>query len=449
MLRSLAALPRSFDLELAAAVTRDGVEGTVLRLLDHSLLVATDDSPRRFRLLAVLREFVHARTDPARIRAVRELHAGYTTAVVADFVGRSRTDDSPAALAMSSTLCPEANAALRWSLAADHPFAPGLAAALAIGVEQYGADLDSVNALLLAARSDFVRANASAHDLLVLGQAVAFADIGIVGELAALAHGRTRDDHDRLYAAHLAGIAAARSDRGSEALARLDEAERLAIELGDVWEAAAISQMRGITLGGDAVHDPEGALEALESAARRFARAGDRMHVNNSRYMMALLAAENGLELDRAAGWAADAAAYAESTDNRHELAHAHLAGAMLGASTPSAAELVAEFRAIGDLRCVHRSLMLQARGLPPVTRIGVLEEAVAVAASADDRRRCTLALAGLAEAEFERGDRGSAFAALDRIADTDGADAAIAACPAALRSDYRPDLTRARAQFS
>jgi predicted ATPase/DNA-binding CsgD family transcriptional regulator len=441
VLRDLAALPGSFDFELATAVTHAGVEGTVLRLLDHSLLVGTEHDPRRFRLLAVLREFVHARTEPARIRAVRERHAIYTAGVALDFSSRARTDDSAAAMRMSAALCPEANAALRWTLAADHALAPMLAAALATGVEQYGADVDSVNALVLAGRNDHVRATANARQLLALGAAIAFVDVGLVGELAELALGRVADDRDRLAALHLAGIAAAYSDRGVDALERLDEAERLAIELGESWDAGAISQMRGITFAGDDMRDAVAALAALESATRRYARAGDRTHVNNCRYMMALIAAENGFALDRAPGWAADAAAYAEATANRHELAHAHLAQAMLGVGSRTPEALVAEFRTTGDLRCVHRSLMLQARDLAPAARIPILEDAVTVAETADDHRRRTIALTALAEAGWRHGDRASAFAALDRIAATEGPDAAFVACPVELRASYRPDV--------
>ena len=440
VLRSLAALPRSFDFDLAAAVTHEGVEGVVLRLLDHSLLVATEDSPRRFRLLAVLREFVHARTEPSHIRAVREQHAVYTSAVAVEFAAAARTDDSPAAMAGAAALYPELSAALRWALAADHPVAPALAAALAICVEQYGADVDSVNALVLAGRSAYVRETASPQKLLALGAAIAFVDVGLVDELASIALARARDDGERLASLLLAGIASAYSDRGSAALSYLAAADGLAVELGEAWLAGSISQMRGIALAGDSVHDAKGSLAALESAMRRYARAGDQTHVGNCRYMMALLAAENGIELDRAPRWAADAVAHAAATGNRHELAHAHLAQATLGEGGPAPAALAAEFRAIGDLRCVHRSLTLQANTLAPAARIAVLDDALAVAEIAGDRRRRILSLAALAEAEWERGERGLAFAALDRVAETDGPDAAIAACPVELRDEYHPE---------
>ncbi len=73
----LAALPRTFDVDLAAAVTHPGAEGMVLRLLDHSLLVPAGGHPRRFRLLAVTREFVRSRTDPEVIHEVLRQHAEF------------------------------------------------------------------------------------------------------------------------------------------------------------------------------------------------------------------------------------------------------------------------------------------------------------------------------------------------------------------------------------
>ncbi len=88
----------------------------------------------------------------------------------------------------------------------------------------------------------------------------------------------------------------------------------------------------------------------------------------------------------------------------------------------------------------MHRSLTLQANTLAPAARIAVLDDALAVAEIAGDRRRRILSLAALAEAEWERGERGLAFAALDRVAETDGPDAAIAACPVELRDEYHPE---------
>jgi hypothetical protein len=284
-----------------------------------------------------------------------------------------------------------------------------------------------------------VRSSASADQLLALGTAIAVIDVGLVGDLGSLAMTRVSDDESRLAALHLLGIARAYSDRGHEGLALLDEAQRLAIGLGDTWQVAAISQMRAIALAGDSAHDAGAALAALESAARGFEQMGARTHAYNCRYMMALVSAENGVELDRAVGWAGAAAAYAEETANRHELAHAHLAQAMLGVGDTTPRELLAEFRAIGDLRCVFRSLMLLAYDVAPAASPAVFEEAVRVAETADDHRRRLAALTALARAAWEVGDRATVFSALDRIATTDGADAAVHACPDDLRTLYTP----------
>src|SRR5688500_6242095 len=230
----LAAPPRTFDVDLAAAVTHPGAEGIVLRLLDHSLLVPAGGRPRRFRLLAVMREFVHARTDPAIIREVLQQHAEYIATISEEFVAEARTDDSPEAFRLSETLCPEVNAAVRWALAARHPAALPLAASLSIGVEQYGSDVDSVRTLAMAARDDRVLASASAQQLFLLGNALLFLDVELVGELAerALALAGDGDDsRERLAAHHLAGAADGYRDRVASALEHLAEAEQLAIAL--------------------------------------------------------------------------------------------------------------------------------------------------------------------------------------------------------------------------
>jgi predicted ATPase/DNA-binding CsgD family transcriptional regulator len=169
LLCRLAALPRTFDVDLAAAVSHPGAEGTLLRLLDHSLIVPLGGRPRRFRLLAVLREFVHARTDPTVIREVLRLHAEYHVVAIAEYERRARTDDSVEAIQRSAMLCPEVNAAARWALAARHPSAVSLAASLAVGVEQYGSDVDSVRTLAMAARDEQVLHAATTQQLLDLG----------------------------------------------------------------------------------------------------------------------------------------------------------------------------------------------------------------------------------------------------------------------------------------
>lgn len=452
VLRRLAALPRTFDFALASAVTHAGVDGVVLRLLDHSLIVPVGGEPVRFRLLAVMREFVNARTDPAIIRDVLERHAEVTDEVTAAFIANARTDASPEAMRTSALLCPEINAALRWSLAAQHPTAPALARTLAIGVEQYGSDVDSVAGLASAAGDHWLLENATPQQLFAIGTAVAFYDVDRVTALGERALATAGDPDARRAAHHLAGLAAAyRADREA-ALEHLGLAERLAVELGQDWELGSIRQARGIALCGPGGQDLAAALDAFAAAMRAYARAGDLTHVNNVRYMMASTAADSpdAADRERAAQWAAECRAYAEATFNEHELAHARLVEATLGAADlAELVELVATFRHLGDLRCVNRALLLCADAADGSDasdasdaagsreRLALLREALAIADAAADRGRQIATLERLVAAHHASGDRPAALASLDRLADVAGREAAEAACPDGLAAQF------------
>lgn len=432
----LAALPRTFDVDLATAVTHPGSEGVLLRLLDHSMIVPAGGSPRRFRLLAVMREFVRARTDAATIRDVLERHAEYHERVAAEFVERARVDDSREALRESARLCPEVNAALRWALAARHPTALTLATSLAIGIEQYGSDVDSVRSISMAARDERVRAEADPTQLLVLGSGIAYLDVPLVDELAERALAIAEDDRGRLAAHHLAGLADAYLDRGAGAIDHLGEAERLATELGDAWELGAVHQMRGLALRGPSVDDPVAAIAEFEEAMRWYAVAGDAMHVSNARFMMASVAARSGIDPERAARWAAECVDYATRAGNTHELAHATLVQQTLG--VPDAAssldELTAEFRRLGDVRCLTRCLLLAADRADGATAgVPLLEEALAFAESAGDRAHQADALGRLVAAHWASGDELRTRLALGRLEALAGAEAAASARPAGL----------------
>ncbi|MBD8024808.1 ATP-binding protein [Microbacterium gallinarum] len=439
VLQRLAALPRTFDIDLAVAVSHEGAERIVLRLLDRSLLVPAFGDGGRWRLLAVMREFVLARTDPDVVRDVLRRHAEMVTIVSEGFIARARTDASKEAMGLSVMLCPEVNAALRWSLAERDPVAVRLSALLAVGVEQYGSDADSVEALSLGAHDDWLLERATPSQLLVLGNALAFFDIEVVSRLAerALAAADPADPHELRAAHQLAGLAAAYGSDPAAALPHLDTAERLAIEHDDPWDAAAARQFRGVALRSIAVQegrrsDVADAVEAFEGAMRAYARAGDETHVNNVRFMMALTAAESGYDSERAARWAAECVAYSESTDNEHELAHGRLVQATLGLDeSGELGELLVSFRHLGDLRCVHRVLMLRAnRAADPRSRVAALREASAIATAAGDRARQIATVEGLVRAHRDAGDDGAVLAALDTLADLAGRSAAVAACP-------------------
>ncbi|WP_214466508.1 ATP-binding protein [Microbacterium flavescens] len=439
VLQRLAALPRTFDIDLATAVTREGADGIVLRLLDRSLLVPAFGDGGRWRLLAVMREFVLARTDPQVVREVLRRHADWVTVVSERFIARARTDASKEAMGLSVMLCPEVNAALRWSLAERDPVAVRLSALLAVGVEQYGSDADSVEALAMGAHDEWLLERATPSQLLALGNALAFFDIEVVGRLAgrALAVADPVDPQQQRAAHQLAGLAAAYGSQPAAALPHLEIAERLAVEQDDPWDAAAARQFRGVALRSIAVQegrrsDVADAVEAFEAAMRGYARAGDETHVNNVRFMMALTAAESGYDSERAARWAAECVAYSEATANEHELAHGRLVQATLGLDESGEIdELLASFRHLGDLRCVHRVLMLRAdRAADPRSRVAALREASAIATAAGDRARQIAAVERLVAAQRDAGDHAGVLAALDTLSELAGHSAALAACP-------------------
>ncbi|SFR71448.1 regulatory protein, luxR family [Agromyces sp. CF514] len=399
VLRRLAALPRTFDMDLALAVTHPGAGGTVMRLLDRSLIVSTGGTPRRFRLLEVLRDFVRARTDDDLTRDVLERHATFIEAIVVPFARRARLDDSLEAMHASEILCPEVNAAVRWARAARHPTALPLASSLGVGVDQYGSDVDSVRTLAAVARDAEVIADATPQQLLALGIALTFLDLDAVAELAERASAVAVEDRDRLAALHLAGMAEAYLEHEQAALERLAEAETLAEQLGDHWELAATRQMRGVALRRSS---PERAMEDFAAAMRDFGRAGDAMHVNNARYMIALTAAEAGIDLDRAAELAAECVDYARASHNEHELAHAAMVQQLIGRADPELEldELVQEFRRFGDARCRIRILLLQAERAPATpTRRAILLEALDLAQAVHDEHRESEVLALLSVA--------------------------------------------------
>jgi hypothetical protein len=203
--------------------------------------------------------------------------------------------------------------------------------------------------------------------------------------------------------------------------------------------------MRGVALRGPAFHDPDAALTAFEDSMRTYARVGDAAHVNNVRYMMALTAAEHGRELDSARTWAQECVDYSLAVGNEHELAHAHLAQAMLGHDAPGELdELVRTFRNLGDLRCVTRALLLVADRSVGDDLLSALSAALGVAIDAGDRGRQAIVFARLAAARWERNDRPGTLAALDGLVATAGAEAALAACPQELLDTFSRDVVGA-----
>ena len=357
-LSRLAALPEPFGMDLARAVTDISA---VLQLADRSLVTRQRETGRH-RLLGTLRVCVLGRTGPRVVREVRAKHAAWVLGIVEPLAARARADDRPETNRAATGLYADAAAAIDFALGNDDAqLALRLARSVAVLLEQYGLRTDGRDAVARAASSQAVRDVAGTEDLFLLGQALCYGDLTLVDELAGVALART-GDAQWLSALHLAGTVDAYLDR---ALDHLDAAEELAVAAEDHWALGSIRQHRGIALRRPstpgAAPDPERALAAFESALESYALAGDAMHVNNTRYMMASTAAELGL-VDRAIQWADQCADYARYTGNEHELAHAVLA--RLTASGDTGAELdgiIQTFRSVGDLRCLTRSYFLAA----------------------------------------------------------------------------------------
>lgn len=432
-LSRLAALPRTFDLDLAEAVTTPGAGRLVLRLLDRSLVspAAKASEPRRFRLLQPLRAFVLERTDPQTVRQVRRAHAAHHAALIADLQRRARTDDSRAAATEAAQLWAEVNAAIDWALEEEPELALSLARGVAVCAEQYGPDIESLAAIAAVARDRRVRDVAVPTDLFELGMALCYGDLDLVAELAALALDRIGDEASQLAARHLAGYADAYRHRARSALGHLEVAERLAAELGDTWQLASVRQARGIALRD--LGEAAAATAAFESAMRTFALAGDAMHVNNSRYMMAATAADLGSRTDAAVAWAEQCATYAHASGNRHELAHALLTRARLTSGPDVEADLAAAvdaFRTVGDLRCLARSHLLLAGRRRGAEQVSLLQQALEIARTARDQVNQEQALGGLVRAHWESGAGRDAATALGALVGLVGWDRATGACP-------------------
>jgi predicted ATPase/DNA-binding CsgD family transcriptional regulator len=451
----LAALPRTFDLDLAEAVAGPGAAEVTLRLLDRSLVApaAKACDIMRFRLLESLRAFVLEQADAATVRQVRDAHAEYHRAMAQSFAAVARTDDSGDASAKAKLLCPEVNAAVEWSLDHRPELAVSLARTLAIGGEQYGPDLASLQSIARTARHPVARSIATSEDLFELGMATTYLDLDLMGDIAQLCAGRgAGGPRDELLAEHLSGHAAAYRHEPTTALAHLARAEELAGEQRDMWHLAHVRQARGIAYRD--LGDYQAAMASFESAMQTYGLAGDAMHVNNSRYMMAAEAVRAGRPVEQAVAWAEECVAYSLRSGNRHEYAHAVLTRANLVARQTAEGDLqeaVEIFRTVGDLRCLTRSFLRLADEQPPQPRAAWLGQALDVATRARDRDDQAVALERLVGAHWEAGagqEAASAFGALCQLV---GEDEAALRCPAdlvAAAADWPMAVAQGRGRF-
>ena len=141
---------------------------------------------------------------------------------------------------------------------------------------------------------------------------------------------------------------------------RLDAVLSYAADTTDPWLAGSALQARGVARAapGDAFADWEGAVAG-------FAAAGDILHANNVRYMLAGRAVETRARLSDVPVWLDECESYAARYGLGHELAHIRLVRAGLAqiSGLPGPARelldtVLPAFRQAGDFRCVARALL-------------------------------------------------------------------------------------------
>ncbi|MCB0908520.1 MAG: HTH domain-containing protein [Nocardioidaceae bacterium] len=423
VLMHLAALPHVFDLDLASAAVGRRVDGEVVELLDRSLLTRAGDpaARARFRIVAALREFVLGRTGPQVREVVAGRHACHFREIARNVAGRARFDDRPETRELAHLAFPEIAEALRWAVLAGDAMAAELAVAVGIGIEQYGPEQGMMRALVEAVADERVRIRWTAPDLAVVGQALTYAHLDLVDELAARARelAGAGDQVDLLAADQLTGYVLVHRERPAEALPVLDEALRRATELRDHWWRAVVLQTRAKCLHRVGDRDTEEVLAAFEAARSAYAAAGDAMHVNNVRSLMAQVAAEDPRRRDQAAAWAVECLTYATCHGNEVEMGHARLsrAKAVPIGSHEDLTEAVRLFRRAGDLRCLSRGLVALAEHEPEEAE-PLLREALDVSAASGDLQLHVIATAALGTLLWEQSRHAEANALLGAAAE-------------------------------
>ncbi len=187
-----------------------------------------------------------------------------------------------------------------------------------------------------------------------------------------------------------------------------------------------------------AAQDAETELSAFRSALESFAEAGDALHVNNVRYMMAMSQIDSGNHVQDADEWVVQCLAYATETGNRHELAHALLTRARLRPDATTASDDLAAardvFAELGDLRCLARAHLALAQHSAPEDSLSLLRTAVELSAHAVAPGVHESAVIELVRLAWEDGRTREAALALGELMTLIPREQALAACPESLR---------------
>jgi predicted ATPase/DNA-binding CsgD family transcriptional regulator len=370
LLCRLAALPGEFTLALARAVGPDPAGGdlrpVLMRLVEQSLvsmrLLAGE--PARYWLLGVIRAFALEHVSPAAGAQVLRTHALFFCDLAADAVS-ARLHPAPARPAAAGFDEPNLLAALAWS--AGHE--PGLADRLLVFISELAEAEPSRQALELIGELAGSRPpDWSSEALARACVAVTYLNLDQAEHLARKSARAAADDRDKAFAGWCGGWVHAYRRAEDAALRQLDPVISWARGAGDPWLEGSALQARGLARG-----ELEQAFADWEQAVTRFVLAGDLMHANNVRYMLANRAVEAHIRLDDVPVWLDGCESYATSHGLRLELAHVRRARAsyQLMQGRPEAARHLLDaalpvFRQAGDFRCIARTLFVLAQ--PSIT---------------------------------------------------------------------------------
>jgi hypothetical protein len=289
----------------------------------------------------------------------------------------------------------EANmlAALAWSVGRDPALADELLSLLGelVEVQPTRRAIETIRQTI-AARPAIWSAAALAH----AGMLVTYLSLDDADWLAGLSRERAADDAGAAYAGLLTGWVRAYRHEEAAALRCLDPVIAYATAARNAWLEASAWQARGVARNLD-----DDAFGDWERAVARFVAAGDLMHANNVRYMLAGRAVEAGIRLGDVPVWLSECEAYASAHGLSHELAHVRLTRASYervsgrpDSALPMLDAALQVFRQAGDLRCVARTLIEMAAresGRDPAAAADLLLQALPAAAVSHADLRVTV----------------------------------------------------------
>jgi predicted ATPase/DNA-binding CsgD family transcriptional regulator len=409
LLCHLAALPGEFTLAVAQGVGPAGtdVRSVLARLVEQSLVCMRlpPGEPARYWLLGVIRAFTLQHTAAAVTLQVSSAHARFfCDAAMAAVRARHHLGQAgqPAAGFDESNLL----AALAWAAGHD----AGLADCLLVAVSQLVETEPSRHALELV-RDVATRSPPgwSSEALARASGVVAYLSLEDAEELARESERAAVSDRDRAFADWACGWVHAYRREEKLALRHLDSAVRYARDT-DPWLEGSALQARGLVRA-----KPEDAFGNWEQAVTRYVVAGDLLHANNVRWMLADRAVDTHTRLDDVPVWLDGCESYAAGQGLRHELAHIHRVRASyeLIQGRPAAARPLLEgalpvFRNAGDFRCVARTLLDLADpavGSSPADATRLLAESLRAAAISSAPQMHARILARLMAAAGSAGD--------------------------------------------